>query len=51
MPRQNSRHFTVDTFKRIFLNDKNKKNAESRIKISRNFVPKGPINNIQHWFS
>ena len=42
MPRQYSRHFAIDTFKRIFLN----KNATSWIKISLKFVPKGPINNI-----
>ena len=42
MPRQYSRHFTVDTFKRIFLNE----NARSWIKISLKFVPKGTINSI-----
>ena len=42
MPRQNSRHFAVDTFKRIFVN----KNVRSWIKISLKFVSKGAINNI-----
>ena len=42
MPRQNSRHFAVDTFKRIFLNE----NPRSWIKMSLKFVPKRPINNI-----
>ena len=42
MPRQYSRHFAIDTFKRIFLNE----NATSWIKISLKFVPKGPITNI-----
>ena len=42
-PRQNGRHFTDDTFKRIFMNE----NSRIPIKISLNFVPKGPINNIQ----
>ena len=41
-PRQNGRHFSDDTFKRIFLN----KNVSISIKISLKFVPKGPINNI-----
>ena len=41
-PRQNGRHFTYDTFKRIFLNE----NFGISIKISLKFVPKGPINNI-----
>ena len=40
-PRQNGRHFTNDTFKRIFLNG----NVRISIKISLKFVPKGPINN------
>ena len=40
-PRQNRRHFTNDTFKRIFLNE----NVRISIKISLKFVPKGPINN------
>ena len=38
-PRQNGRRF--DTFKRIFLNE----NVGISIKISLQFVPKGPINN------
>ena len=42
MPRQNSRHFVVDTYKRIFLYE----NARSWIKISLKFVPKRPIDNI-----
>ena len=41
-PRQNGRHFTDDTLKRIFLND----NIRIAIKIPLQFVPKGPINNI-----
>ena len=40
-PRQNGRRFADDTFKRIFLNE----NVRISIKISLNFVPKGPINN------
>ena len=38
-PRQNGRHFTDDTFKRIFLNEK----VRILIKTSMKFVPKGPI--------
>ena len=41
-PRQNGRHFTDDTFKRIFMNE----NVRISIKISLKFVPKGLINNI-----
>ena len=41
-PRQNGRHFPDNIFKCIFLND----NVCILIKISLNFVPKGPINNI-----
>ena len=41
-PRQNSRLFANDIFKRIFLNENNR----ISIKISLNFVPKGLINNI-----
>ena len=41
-PRQNGRHFPDDIFKCIFLNE----NVWIPIKISLNFVPKGPINNI-----
>ena len=41
-PRQHGRHFTDDTFKRIFLNG----NVIISITISLKFVPKGPINNI-----
>ena len=41
-PRQNGRHFTDDTFNRIFLNE----NVWIPIKISLKFVPKCPINNI-----
>ena len=40
--KQNGRHFTDDTFKRIFLNE----NVGISIKISLKFVHKGPINNI-----
>ena len=38
---QNGRRFADDSFKRIFLNE----NAKIAIKISLEFVPKGPINN------
>ena len=41
-PRQNGRHFSDDTFKRMFLNE----NIRISIKISLNFVPKSPIDNI-----
>ena len=41
-PRQNGRRFADDSFKRIFLNE----NVRITIKISVQFVPKGPINNI-----
>ena len=41
-PRQNGRPFSDDIFKCIFLNE----NFRIRIKISLEFVPKGPINNI-----
>ena len=41
-PRQNGRHFPDDIFKCIFLNE----NVWISIKISLNFVPKDPINNI-----
>ena len=41
-PRQNGRHFADDVFKHILLNE----NAWISIKISLNFVSKGPINNI-----
>ena len=41
-PTQNGRHFPDDTFKYIFLNE----SAWISIKISLNYVPKGPINNI-----
>ena len=41
-PRQNGRHFSDDTFKPNFLNE----NIRISIKISLNFVPKVPINNI-----
>ena len=41
-PRQNGRHFPDDIFKCNFLNE----NVWILIKISLNFVPKGPINNI-----
>ena len=41
-PRQNGRHFTDDTFKRIFLNDI----VRIPIKISLKFVPKDPVINI-----
>ena len=41
-PRQNGRLFADDTFKCIFLNQ----NVWISIKISLNFVPRDPINNI-----
>ena len=41
-PRQNGRHFTDDTFRRIFLNE----TFRISIEISLKFVPMGPINNI-----
>ena len=41
-PRQNGRHFPDNIFKCIFLNE----NVWISIKISLNFVPRGPINNI-----
>ena len=41
-PRQNGRHFADDIFKFIFLNE----NVWMPIKISLNFAPQGPINNI-----
>ena len=41
-PRQNGRRFADDTFRRIFLNE----NVRVSIKISLNFVPNGPIDNI-----
>ena len=40
-PRQNGRHFADNIFKCIFLNG----NVWIPIKISMNFVPKGPMNN------
>ena len=40
--RQNGRHFTDDTFSRIFVNE----NVRISIKFLLKFVPKGPINNI-----
>ena len=41
-PRQDGRHFPDDIFKCIFLNE----NVSISIRISLEFVPKGPINNI-----
>ena len=41
-PRQNSRHFADDAFKRIFWDE----NVRISIEMSLKFVPKGPINNI-----
>ena len=41
-PRQNGRHFADNIFKCIFSNE----NVWIQIKISMEFVPKGPINNI-----
>ena len=42
MSRQNGRHFTVDIFKCIFLNE----NVWISLKIILRFVPKVPVNNI-----
>ena len=42
-PSQNGSRFSDDIFKRILLNE----NVRISIEISLNFVPKGPINNIQ----
>ena len=44
--RQNGCHFSDDIFKCIFFNE----NIWTWIKISLKFVPKCPINNIQHCF-
>ena len=41
-PRQNGRHFAVDTFNSIFVNE----NVRILITFSLKFVPKGSINNI-----
>ena len=41
-PKQNGRHFADDIFKCIFLNE----NVWIAIKISLEFVPRGPTNNI-----
>ena len=41
-PRRNEQHFADDIFKRIFF----KANVWISIKISLQFVPRGPINNI-----
>ena len=41
-PRQNGHHFTDDVFKWIFLN----KNVWISFKVSLEFVPKVPVNNI-----
>ena len=40
--RQNGRHFAVDTFKHIFMNE----NVRISVRISLRSVPKGPIDNI-----
>ena len=40
--RRNEQHFADDIFKRIYFNE----NVWISIKISLEFVPKGPINNI-----
>ena len=42
MPRQNGRHFAVDIFKRIFLNEKIWIAMKNLLK----FVPEVPVNNI-----
>ena len=44
--RQHGRHFTDDTFKRIFLNE----NVRISIKISLQFVPRRSINNLPALF-
>ena len=45
-PRQIGRHFADDIFKGIFLNE----NVWIPTKMPLKIVPKGPINNLQHWF-
>ena len=45
-PRQDVRHFPVDIFKRIFLNE----NIWHFIKISLKFVPRVQLTIFQHWF-
>ena len=42
----NTRYLADDIFKCILLNE----NVLILIKISLEFIPKGPINNIEHWF-
>ena len=41
-PRQDGRHFAVDSFKCIFLNE----NVSISVTISQEFDPNGPNNNI-----
>ena len=45
-PGQNGRRFADDIFNCILVNE----NIRILIKISLRFVPKGPIDNNQHWF-
>ena len=45
-PRQNGRYFADDTFKRIFL----KENIRISTKLSLNFLPKSPVDNIPSLF-
>ena len=44
--RRDRRHFVDDVIKCIFFNE----NVLISIKISLNFIPKGPIKIFQHWF-
>ena len=45
-PGQNGRYFADDIFRCIFMNE----SFCILIKISLKFVPRGPIDNNQHWF-
>ena len=45
-PKQNGRHFADDIYKRILFNE----NIWISINISLKIVPRGPIDNIPHWF-
>ena len=40
-PKQNSRHFAAESFRRIFFDD----SCCILIRISLKYIPKGPINN------
>ena len=46
-PRRSRRHFADGIFKRIFL----KENVRNSIKISLNFVPQSPIDNIEYIYN